>query len=196
MAISYPLTTPTSIGIASIEFRAVNAVSTSKSPFTFKQQTFQYPGQVWEANITIPPVHRELSYEWESFLLALNGQVGTFLLSPPNSETPLGTATDATVTGGITEDTPEFDVTGTFKAGDWFQVGTGTAAKLHRFLEDKADGTSNVSIWPSLRATYSAETVYYENPKGVFRLKENSVSWYGDSTNQYGVSFSCIEAIS
>ena len=32
MAITYPLNTPTSIGIESIEIRAVNAVSISQSP--------------------------------------------------------------------------------------------------------------------------------------------------------------------
>ena len=38
MAITYPLTLPTVAGIASINLRAVNAVSVSSSPFTYKQQ--------------------------------------------------------------------------------------------------------------------------------------------------------------
>ena len=45
MAISYPLTTPTTIGIEQIELRAVNSVITSESPFTYKQQVISHGGQ-------------------------------------------------------------------------------------------------------------------------------------------------------
>ena len=54
MALTYPLSTPTTIGIESIELRAVNAVATSQSPFTYKQQTVVHGGQRWEASVTIP----------------------------------------------------------------------------------------------------------------------------------------------
>ena len=58
MALSYPLATPTSIGIESIELRAVNAVAVSQSPFTYKQQIVSHGGQKWEASINIPSVHK------------------------------------------------------------------------------------------------------------------------------------------
>jgi len=54
MALTYPLSTPTTIGIESIELRAVNAVATSQSPFTYKQQTVVHGGQRWEAQLLSP----------------------------------------------------------------------------------------------------------------------------------------------
>ena len=51
MALSYPLDTPTTIGIESIELRAVNAVAVSQSPFTYKQQVVSHGGQKWEASL-------------------------------------------------------------------------------------------------------------------------------------------------
>ena len=95
MAITYPLSIPTTIGIENIELRAVNAVATSQSPFTYKQQIVQHTGQRWEASITIPPVKRDLAEEWVAFLLSLKGPTGTFLLGDPLGATPRGTASTA-----------------------------------------------------------------------------------------------------
>ena len=92
MAISYPLATPTTIGIESIELRAVNAVAISQSPFTFQQQVISHGGQKWEASVSIPPVRRDLAAPWKAMLTALKGQTGTFLLGDPDYATPQGTA--------------------------------------------------------------------------------------------------------
>ena len=91
MAIAYPLDTPTTIGIESIELRAVNAVATSQSPFTYKQQIVSHTGQKWEASVTIPSVRRDKAAEWKAMLVALKGQTGTFLLGDPDYVTPRGT---------------------------------------------------------------------------------------------------------
>lgn len=90
MAISYPLALPTSIGIANITLSANNAVAISQSPFTFKQQIVQHAGQRWTASVSIPPVRRDLAEPWVSFLLSLNGPVGTFLLGDPNAKSARG----------------------------------------------------------------------------------------------------------
>lgn len=92
MAITYPLTLPTSIGIANITLYANNAVAISQSPFTFQQQIIQHAGQRWTASVSIPPVRRDLAEPWNAFLLALKGPVGTFLLGDPNAKAPGGTA--------------------------------------------------------------------------------------------------------
>ena len=91
MALSYPLATPTSIGIESIELRAVNAVATSQSPFTYKQQIISHGGQKWEASVNIPSVHRDKAAQWKALLVGLKGQTGTFLLGDPDYATPQGT---------------------------------------------------------------------------------------------------------
>ena len=92
MAITYPVSTPTSIGIANVELTATNAVAVSRSPFTFSQQVHTYPGQMWSATVSIPPVRKDLAEPWVAFLLSLRGQTGTFLLGDPNNTTPRGTA--------------------------------------------------------------------------------------------------------
>jgi len=55
MAITYPLNLLTHTGIASIEFRAINAIAYSRSPFTFAGQAHEYAGKAWQADITLPP---------------------------------------------------------------------------------------------------------------------------------------------
>ena len=83
MAISYPLSTPTNKTIAEIRLIARNVVGVSTSPFTLKQQTYQFSGQRWEADIQLPAMQRDNAEEWVAFLMSLYGQKGTFLLGDP-----------------------------------------------------------------------------------------------------------------
>ena len=92
MAISYPLSTPTNIGIAQIELRAINAVAYGRSPFTFVGQAFAYSGQMWTADVSLPNMKRQDAEYWVTFLLSLRGQYGTFLLGDPLGATPRGVA--------------------------------------------------------------------------------------------------------
>lgn len=92
MAITYPLNTPTNIGIANITLMAENAVAVSQSPFTFSQQIVAHPGQRWAASISLPPMKRQDAENWIAFLLSLKGQVGTFLLGDPNGVNDQGVA--------------------------------------------------------------------------------------------------------
>ncbi len=93
MAITFPLSLPTSIGIESIELRAVNAVATSQSPFTFRQQIVAHQGQRWEASVSVASnIRRDLAAPWKAFLTALKGQQGTFLLGDPDYATARGKA--------------------------------------------------------------------------------------------------------
>lgn len=94
MAITYPLNTPTNIGIANITLMAENAVAVSQSPFTFTQQVVAHPGQRWAASVSLPPMKRVDAENWIAFLLSLKGQVGTFLLGDPNAVNPQGSYLD------------------------------------------------------------------------------------------------------
>jgi len=91
--ISYPLSTPTNIGIANITLSAENAVAISQSPFTYQQQVVAHPGQRWAASISLPPMKRQDAEYWVAFLLSLKGQIGTFLLGDPNCVAAQGSAT-------------------------------------------------------------------------------------------------------
>ena len=59
MSISYPLSTPTNKTVAEITLIARNVVGVSTSPFTFKQQTYQFSGQRWEVDIKLPIMQRD-----------------------------------------------------------------------------------------------------------------------------------------
>jgi hypothetical protein len=194
MAISYPLSTPTTIGIESIELRAVNAVAVSQSPFTYKQQVISHGGQKWEASVNIPSVHRDKAAEWKAMLVGLKGQVGTFLLGDPDYATPQGTVSSCTLSGTAGDETVTVVMTGTLKAGDYIQLGTGGNSRLHQVLLDQS-GDGSLEIWPSLRATYTNASVTFNNPKGVFRLANNVTSWSINNASTYGISFEAVEAL-
>ena len=194
MALSYPLATPTTIGIESIELRAVNAVAVSQSPFTYKQQIVSHGGQKWEASVNIPSVHRDKAAEWKAMLVGLKGQTGTFLLGDPDYATPQGTVSSCVASGSAGDDAVSVVMTGTLKAGDYIQLGTGASAKLHQVLLDQ-DGDGSLEIWPSLRTNYSNQSVVFNAPKGVFRLATNMTSWSINNASIYGISFEAVEAV-
>lgn len=195
MAITYPLATPTSIGIESIELRAVNAVATSQSPFTYKQQIVAHTGQRWEASVSIPPVHRDKAAQWKAMLTALKGSVGTFLLGDPDYATPQGTVSACTLTGSAGDETVTVVMTGSLLAGDYIQLGSGLSSRLHQVLVDQT-GDGSLEIWPALRSDYTAATVTFNSPKGVFRLSSNMTAWSINNASTYGISFEAVEAIS
>lgn len=194
MALSYPLNTPTTIGIEKIELRTVNAVAVSQSPFTYKQQVISHGGQKWEASVSIPSVHRDLASEWKAMLVGLKGQTGTFLLGDPDYATPQGTVSSCTLTGSSGDETVTVVMTGSLKAGDYIQLGSGSAAKLHQVLVDQS-GDGSLEIWPALRADYTDATVTFNSPKGVFRLSNNVTTWSINNASTYGISFEAVEAL-
>lgn len=194
MAISYPVNTPTNIGIANITFSAENAVAISQSPFTFQQQVVAHPGQRWAASVSLPPMKRQDAEAWVAFLLSLYGQVGTFLLSDPNCPAPRGTATSATLSGSARSSSPTITMTGTLLAGDYISLGSGTSTRLHKVVQDRS-GTGTVEIWPALRSSYTSAAVDLTASKGVFRLKDNITQWSINEISSYGITFDCVEAL-
>ena len=194
MALTYPLATPTSIGIESIELRAVNAVATSQSPFTYKQQVISHGGQRWEASVSIPSVHRDKAAQWKAMLVGLKGPTGTFLLGDPDYATPQGTVSSCVLSGSAGDETVSVVMTGTLLAGDYIQLGGASSAKLHQVLLDQ-DGDGTLEIWPALRSDYSSSTAVFNSPQGVFRLATNMTSWSINNASIYGISFEAVEAV-
>lgn len=193
MAISYPVSTPTDIGIANITLRARNAVALTESPFSFKQQVIRHAGQRWEADVSIPPVRRDLVSPWVGMLMSLKGQFGTFLLGDPDYTSPRGSASAATISGSAGDESVTVSTAGTLLAGDYIQIGSGSSAKLHKILQDQS-GDGTLEIWPALRVNHSG-SVTLASPKGVFRLAGPVTEWSVDSTNIYGLSFSAVEVL-
>ena len=194
MSITYPLSLPTHTGIRGIELRAVNAVAYSMSPFTFAGQTHAYAGQMWQADVTLPPMKLADAEQWIAFLISLRGQLGTFLLGDPLRTTPRGTATSATVSGSSGSGSVTVTMSGTLLAGDYIQLGTGDDSTLHKVLQDRS-GSGTLEIWPALRKDRSSVSATLTSAKGLFRLSTNEQAWSINEASIYGVTFAAREAI-
>ena len=195
MAISYPLSLPTNVGMASIELRARNTVAVSMSPFTYKQQTHSYDGQMWEADITLPPMNRDDAESWVSFLMSLKGRAGTFLLYDPSARSVRGTATAINVTGAVGDDSLSVNSSnGTLKAGDYIQLGAASDATLHKVLVDYS-GSGDLEVWPKLRKARSNVSAVLVDASGLFRLASNETAWSVDNASFFGISFGATEVV-
>jgi len=210
MAITYPLSLPTTIGIGEIELRANNVVGVSQSPFTYKQQVVQHQGQRWEASVSIPPVRKDLAEEWIAFLISLKGPVGTFYLGDPNMATPRGTilsGTTVTLDSAAAAGDETVALTkgagpaksNVFLPGDYLQIGTGSGRTLHKVLNTvdwDANGDGTADIWPHIRGTVSSGTsVVHQSTTGKFRLTSGLTSWSINNASTYGISFDAVEVI-
>jgi len=186
---------PTVIGIAQITLRARQTVVTSESPFTYKQQVIRHTGDRWEASVTIPSVQKDLAEPWVAFLLRCKGPVNTFNLGDPNMKTKQGNIVGMTITGSAGDDSVTVGATsGDIKAGDYFQVGTGSSAKLYKALNDAGD-TDTLDIFPRLRANASDTSVDLTAPEGTFRLAQPVTEWSINNAGAYGIQFECVEVI-
>lgn len=117
MAITYPLDIPTVTGIGSVEFRMINSVAVSQSPFTFNTQVQAYSGEMWQADFILPPMLRDTAEDWIAWLISLKGQYGTFLAGDPNGATPRGVGTGTPrVNNGSTISA------GSFVIGNWYEI--------------------------------------------------------------------------
>ena len=210
MAITYPLSLPTTIGIAEIELRANNVTGISQSPFTYKQQVVQHQGQRWDASVNIPPVRKDLAEAWIAFLISLKGPVGTFYLGDPNMATPRGTiATGTSVTLGSAASAGDETVALTkgggpeknnvFLPGDYIQIGTGSSRTLHKVLNTvdwDISGAGTADSWPHIRGTVASGTsVVHQSTTGKFRLTSGLTSWSINNASTYGISFDAVEVI-
>ena len=206
MAITYPLSLPTTSGIMKVRLIANDVVGAVQSPFTAKQQIYRYTGQFWEADITLPPMKRADAEYWISFLLKLNGPYGTFLLGDPNGATPRGVATGTPRVNGAGQSGGELvtdgwtpDTTGILKAGDYIQIGVDLQADLYKVLDDvnsDASGNATLTLWPDLRTGYANDTIIYTtNTKGLFRLTSAQAGWDINEAAIYGLTFGAREAL-
>jgi len=194
MAISYPLAIPNTNSIVQFNLDAQNAVAYSQSPFTFAGQAHAYAGQIWQLDVTLKPMRRSQAEPWISMLTSLRGQFGTFLIGDPLACSLLGTATSATISGSVGDNSVTATINGSLLAGDYIQLGSGNNATLHKVLVDLTS-SGTLEIWPALRADQSSASATLSNTVGKFRLASNSISRPSDSRGIYTISFSAMEAL-
>lgn len=203
---TYPISFLSHTGVRSIELRAVNAVIYEMSPFTFAGQAQASSGQMWQADVILPPMKREDAEKWIAWLVSLRGQFGTFNMGDPSAATPRGVATGTPLVNGASQtgenlniDGCTANVTGWLKAGDYIQLGSAGTATLHKVLADvdtNGSGQATLSLWPHIRsAPANNATVVVSNTVGTWRLASNESSWSVNEATIYGISFSAREAI-
>jgi hypothetical protein len=200
MAISYPLTPPAGIRIASLRFSAISAVARNISPFTFSSQSYNWTGTMISGDVECPPMNRADAEELIGFLIMAargtfyfrdyaNGtQRGNMSSNPQLDGAHAANTTTITIDGG----------SGSWAVGDYIQLGTGSSSKLHKIT--KVNGTLptalSYEIFPLLRTAYPDNTdIVYSNAVGVFRLGTTTCDWSIDTAKKYGLNFSIFEAI-
>lgn len=129
MSIEYPLILPTTPGFKSLEFRARQISALTASPFTGQQQTYEWPGEWWEADCSLPPMARAAAEEWLATFIALRGSTGTFLLGDRGGKIPQGSgagypSVDGAAQLGKTLATLGWNPSssGVLKKGDYLQI--------------------------------------------------------------------------
>ena len=160
MAISFPLAYPAVPYFRTVTFQPTEAIATTESPFSLATQIQRHQGQLWRAQLELPPMPRKDAAAWVAWLLAQRGGAGSFLLGQVPETVPLGQATGTPRIAGshtrgvetISTDGWTASVAGIVKAGDLFQVGAGAAARLHQILVDASSNSSGVASLEILAA--------------------------------------------
>ncbi|MBC2731384.1 hypothetical protein [Thiobacillus sp.] len=202
MAITYPITLPSSPAPANIRIYPRSIVGVGVSPFSGAQQVYRHQGQFWQADITMPSMYRAEAAPWIAAMLQLNGRYGTFRLGDASHQTPTGVATGIPLVNGagqtgqsLVTDGWTAGVTGILKQGDYIEV----ASRLYMVMVDAdSDGSGNATldIWPRLRvATLDNEAITVNSPRGIFRLASNEMPWLAKPGRIVELSFSAVEAL-
>lgn len=211
MAISYPITLPFATrGANGISITQITVGGSQRSPFSLVEQTQVGTGQLWQAEVSLPPMTRDTGApEWYAAGVSLNGTEGTFYLGDTANKTPRGVATGTPVVDGGSQSGYDLatrgwtaGVTNIMRAGDWLQIGTGSSSRLYMVMADaNSDGSGNatLTIWPKIRQQPSAPAdgaaITTSSPVGVFRLVAAS-NWQFDKAKILrGFTFKAIEAL-
>lgn len=207
MTISFPLILPAFPDAATVTIKPINTVAVLTSPHSLKQQVQRFGGQLWSAEIKLPPMPPAVAAPWTAMLLALNGRLGTVLVGNPYAVAPFGVATGTPLVDGASQVGGSLatrgwspSVTGILKAGDSIQLGSGAATRLHQVLEDvdsDAGGLASLTLWPDLRESPAdGAAIVTQSPKGTFRQTANDSGWTADNRGLIEITLSLIEAVS
>ena len=206
---TFPISLPTSSSTQpqNTTFRLQRIVASSTSIFTGQMQVYQYAGEWWEAEVSLPPMNNAGAREWIAALISMRGIYGQMYLGDWDGRTPRGTASSSAGTplvngadqtgNSLIIDGATATQTGYLKAGDYIQIGSGLTQKLHMVTADaNTDGSGDitVSIEPALRSSPADNTaITVSDCKGVFRLASNSTEWDANAISTYGVTFAVRE---
>jgi hypothetical protein len=204
---AYPITLPSTLGPQEFTLALENVAGENDSPFDLSDQVFLWPGDMFTADATWPPMLLVQAEPLISALAMLLGKYGTFLMGDYNRPTPQGPMTGAPVVNGENlSGSNQLLVRGAIAsvanwaaAGDYIQVtAVGGLQRIHKVLANatsSSGGLVTLSIRPSIReALADGVTIVTANCQGTFRLASNETPWKIDKDKVYTVSFKAREA--
>jgi hypothetical protein len=203
MSISYPLTLPADPRPRSISYTPWDVTPRSASPYTQKEQVYEYSGKKFRVSIQYPPMSKTEFKAIRAFVLSLRGAIGYFAMGDPGNTTPLGSAPGTPLANGAhalganTFATKGWTAgqTNILRAGDEFQVESFCYTNLKDVNSD-GSGNATLDIWPSLHsAVANNAAITTSSPKSLWRLEADSVTWSVSEALTYDISFSATEAI-
>ena len=192
---------PTSPAFTTSDWGIRRVVAVSESPFTGATQVQKYAKAQWYATLSLPPMKRSQAVEWQSFFMQLEGKANTFLLGAPDAKTVMGgnAPSSISVTSSAAIGATSVSLTiGSGKKinkGSYLQFGTGSSSRLHMVVDDNT-GNGAVTIQPALKdAITTGTTVTFSSARGLFRMDTNELTWNANELSNYGITFSCSEAL-
>ena len=185
-----PLSFP-NVGIQNMSMRLKRVVAVAESPFTLDTQVYTHQGARWEAEVTLPPLTYTEARSVEAFIVGLKGREGTFTFG-----SPLHTDTAIVLTSGSTAIRSETLTTSAgstaISAGTYFQLGS----YLYLVTADKSSGAGTLEFQPPLRETIATgQGLIVIQPKSLWRMASNDVSWSTNEASLQGFSFAMVEAL-
>ena len=174
-----------------MSMRLKRVVAVAESPFTLDTQVYTHQGARWEAEVTLPPLTYAEARSVEAFIVGLKGREGTFTFG-----SPLHTDTAIVLTSGSTAIRSETLTTSAgstaISAGTYFQLGS----YLYLVTADKSSGAGTLEFQPPLRETIATgQGLIVIQPKSLWRMASNDVSWSTNEASLQGFSFAMVEAL-
>ena len=174
-----------------MSMRLKRVVAVAESPFTLDTQVYTHQGARWEAEVTLPPLTYAEARSVEAFIVGLKGREGTFTFG-----NPLHTDTAIVLTSGSTAIRSETLTTSAgstaVSAGTYFQLGS----YLYLVTADKSSGSGTLEFQPTLRETIATgQALDFTQPKSLWRMASNEVSWSTNEASLQGFSFAMVEAL-
>lgn len=186
MAIVFPLTVPFE-EFAEVDVQDVNIATIQQTTFTGKDRLQAFDGDYWRLSMSYRNLPKDIARPVTGFIHSLRNSVGTFVVSFPGYDFPLGAAKDNPATPLVNGDgqagsrelvvknAPE-SIDDWLLPGDIIQVGPDDRPHWHTVLNStstNSSGQATVDIWPSLRnTTVNNDPIVTDFPKGLCRLTE------------------------
>lgn len=196
---TYPITLPTTPKISAARFGLLSNMTLFSSPLTRVQQVLSRPGQVWQADCSLPMMLEATAAPWRAALTSLRGRQGTFTLGDPAYTGARGTVAGTPLVNGASQTgnnliTDGWGASATILKGDYFALGN----YLYIMTIDvtaTGGGAATLTFEPTLRASPANNAaVTVSSPKALMRLTADDARWE-ETPGLWGMSFNCVEAL-